>query len=124
MREEQEIKQILIAETVDARSETQSVAGARKISFLLKRSVHISGNTAFSIEVSHDGTNWVTYNGIVDNIVNTNAQTVTRVASKTLSTATSALVALDMDYFCFPFLRVFADVTTDGSNDVWMILET
>lgn len=75
---------------------------------------HTSGNGAFGVEVSNDGTNWVVYNRLVSNVTNTNAQTDTRVAAPTLSTNTSAIYFMP-EQDLFRYLRVFCAVTTDGS---------
>ena len=75
---------------------------------------HTSGNGAFGLEVSNDGTNWVVYNRLISNVTNTNAQFDTRVAAPTLSTNTSSVYFFPTsDYF--RYMRVFVTVTTDGT---------
>ncbi len=75
---------------------------------------HTSGNGVFTVEVSNDGTNWVAYNRLTDNLTNTNAQTDTRVASSTLSSNTSKIYFFPVgDYF--RYIRGVVDVTTDGT---------
>jgi hypothetical protein len=74
---------------------------------------HTSGNGAFGVEVSNDGTNWVVYNRLAPNLVGTNAQTSAAVAAPTLNTNTSAIYFFPVgDYF--RLIRVFVTVTTDG----------
>jgi hypothetical protein len=74
---------------------------------------HTSGNGAFGIEVSNDGTNWVVYNRLISNVTNTNGQFDTRVAAPTLSTNTSSIYFFPTSDL-FRYLRAFVTVTTDG----------
>jgi len=72
-----------------------------------------SGNGAFEVHGSLDGTNWVTL-AVIDNLATTNSETLTRVTSKTLSSNTSVMVFLDP--FVKPkLLRVKVTRTTDGT---------
>lgn len=73
-----------------------------------------SGNGVFTVEVSNDGTNFIAYNRLVDNLTKTNTQTDTYVASCTLSSNTSKIYFFpDGDYF--RFIRVLVNMTTDGA---------
>ncbi len=75
---------------------------------------HTSGNGVFGVEVSNDGVNWVVYNRLIPNVAGTNAQTDAHVVAPTLSTNTSAIYFFPVsDYF--RLIRVFVDVTTDGT---------
>ena len=75
---------------------------------------HTSGNGVFTISVSNDGTNWVTYNRLNDNLANTNAQMDTRVASSTLNSNTTKIYFFPSgDYF--RYIRCTCTVTTDGT---------
>jgi hypothetical protein len=75
---------------------------------------HTSGNGVFGVEISNDGVNWVVYNRLIPNVAGTNAQTNAAVVAPTLSTNTSAIYFFpESDYF--RFIRVFVDVTTDGT---------
>ena len=75
---------------------------------------HTSGNGAFGVEVSNDGSNWVVYNRLTSNVTNTNAQNDTRVAAPTLSSSTSAIYFFPVGDL-FRYMRVFCTVTTDGT---------
>lgn len=75
-----------------------------------------SGNGVMTVLVSNDGTNFVAYNMLIDNVTNTNGQQLTRVASKTLSSNTSVVVALDN--FSWNMIKVTVTFTTDGSYSV------
>lgn len=123
MRDELNLEELFSGETADVTSEAVSVSGAKRISFIFTRASHTSGNTVFTVEGSYDGDTWIALNILIDNAANSNAETLARLASKTLSTATSAIVALDCQNFCFPLLRVKADVTTDGANSAYIMYE-
>lgn len=80
---------------------------------------HTSGNGAFGVEVSNDGTNWVVYNRLNSNVTNTNVQFDTRVAAPTLSSNTSTIYFFPTgDYF--RYIRIFVTVTTDGTYTATM----
>lgn len=79
------------------------------------RSAHSAGSSAFGVEVSNDGTNWVVYNRLITNATNTNAQTDLRAAAPTLSSNTSSIHFFPTsDYF--RYIRVFVTRTTDGTS--------
>ncbi len=89
-------------------------ADKQKLSVQFTASGISSGNGVFSIQVSNDGVNWITYNRLNDNVTNTNAQFDTRVASCTLSTNTSKMYFFpEGDYF--KMVRCLVTVTTDGT---------
>lgn len=103
---------------------TASVANTAALAYdCSKRQLHsiqfvasaiTSGNGAFGVEVSNDGTNWVVYNRLTSNVTNTNAQTDTRTAGPTLSSNTSSIHFFPVgDYF--RYIRVFVTRTTDGT---------
>lgn len=71
-----------------------------------------SASTTFSVQVSADGTNWVTYNKLVDNVANTNAQNITRVSSALLSATSTKTYAMDLSGESYYLMRC---VTVAGS---------
>lgn len=73
-----------------------------------------SGNGVFTVEVSNDGVNWVTYNRLVSNVTNTNAQNDTRVAGPTLSSTGSQMFFFPVTDL-FRFISVSVAWTTDGT---------
>jgi hypothetical protein len=93
-----------------------SLEGVLKATIQLIRADHGSGSSAFIVEVSNDGINWVTYNKLITNVTNTNAQMLTRVGSVTLSSNTSSMVALDLSQDVFSWMRVTVTETTDGTH--------
>lgn len=96
------------------------VAGAKKISMYFGRGDTTgqgnAGSSLFKIQVSADGSTWVDYNKLIDNVTNTNSQTLTRVASKTISAATSTVqVSLDPTDSIYAVRCVVVE-TTDGEH--------
>lgn len=104
-------------------SSALSLEGAKRVSFVLQRSGHTSGNSVFTVEASYDGVNWVVCNNIVDNVANANTENIARVASKQVTTNGYYFLALDTEYFCFPYIRGKVTVTTDGSSNLFVITE-
>lgn len=104
------------ASIVTTTSDPISLEGVKKATLHFIRSAHTSGNGVFSVEVSNDGSNWVTFNKLIDNVANTNAQQLTRVASCTLASNTSKVYTLDLDMDCYKFMRVTVTRTTDGTH--------
>lgn len=99
------------------------IAGAKKVVLVYKRADHSSGKTVFSAEVSLDGTNYITYNKWISNVANTNAQTLTRVASVDTGAAnvTGFLTMSPEDGFLD--IKVTATETTDGTHSAWLYIE-
>lgn len=92
---------------------TADVSMRTKMSLQFTASAITSGNGVFKVYVSNDGTNWVQYNRLTDNVVNTNAQTDTRVASVSLSSNGTKIYFFPVgDYF--RYIGVSLAVTTDG----------
>lgn len=108
-------------QTADKTSGAVNILGAKKVVLFCKRAAHTSGNTAFSAVVGVDG-NEIAYNKWISNVANTNVQDLTRVSSLTLSSATSGFLTMDPSD-TFETIKVTADVTTDGSNSAWLILD-
>lgn len=112
----------LVAVTQTTTSEPINVRGAKKVVIRLQRSNHAAGSTAFSFTGSIDkGTTFDTIN-IVDEVVNTNAQTVTRSASKSLASNSVAYVCIDLEYLALDQIKVTATETTDGTHDAWVYI--
>lgn len=95
-----------------------SLEGAKKVSLRLTRASHSAGSSTFTVTGSIDGTNFTALNNIVTDVTNTNAQTVTRVASVALSSNTSQFVSLDLTYYTLKAIKVVATIATDGSATV------
>lgn len=100
-------------------SQPVDISCAEKVTIVVKRSAHVSGNGAFVVEVSADGVNYVTYNKLIDNVANTNTQTQVRTGTKTLSANGVDFVTLSPEDG-FKFLKVKVTRTTDGTHDAWV----
>ena len=76
----------------------------------------VSGdNGAFGVEVSNDGTNWVVYNRLITNVVNTNDQSDLRATAPTLSSNTSSIHFFPTsDYF--RYIRVFVTASASAGT--------
>lgn len=110
------------AVTATTTSNPIDVRGARKVVIRCERANHAAGSTAFSVTGSVDkGTTFDAVN-IVDEVVNTNAQTVTRSASKTLSANGVSYIALDMEYIAFDQIKCTVTETTDGTHSMWVYI--
>lgn|SRR3569623_158316 len=100
---------------------TADVSMRTKLAIQFVASAITSGNGVFKVYVSNDGTNWVQYNRLTDNVTNTNAQTDTRVASVTLNANGNKMYFFPVgDYF--RYIGVSLAVTTDGTYSA--ILQT
>ena len=108
-------------ETADKTSGAINILGAKKVVLFCKRANHTAGSTTFSAVVGVEG-NEIAYNKWISNVANTNVQDLTRVSSLTLSSATSGFLTMDPSD-TFETIKVTADVTTDGANSAWLILD-
>lgn len=109
-------QKFLDAVTATTTSEAFSLEGVKKLTLQFIRADHSAGSSAFAVTVSNDGVNYVTYNKLIDNVTNTNAQTLTRVASCTLSSNTSKVYSMDLADDCYKWMKVTVTETTDGTH--------
>lgn len=114
---------LLSGVTATTTSKAISILGAKRITLMLTRANHTSGTSAFKVQVSLDGATFVDLNKLIDNVTNTNAQTLTRVLTKTLSSATSDTVSVDMDGNIYKEMRVVGTITTDGNATCKVLIE-
>ena len=102
------------------------VGQARRIGVLVRRTNHSSGNTVFSFKAGYENLDesptMSTFNMMIDNVTNTNAQTQTRIASKTLSSNTDAVMWVDPS-IKINLLEVDYNTTTDGAATVFILIE-
>jgi hypothetical protein len=114
---------VIVSVTDTTTSSAINIKGAQRVSFFFQRTNHTAGKTVFSVTVSVDGTTYTTYNKLIDNVANTNQQTLTRVASYDTGTANaSAIYSMSPeDTFCF--LKVTATETTDGTHNAWVVID-
>lgn len=95
------------------------VAGFRRVGVQLKAANITSGNGVFKIQGTVNGTDWAFLN-FIDNLANSNSQTLTRVASKTLSANSNVLAWLD-EGLSLRAIRMHVTVTTDGSYSAYLL---
>lgn len=100
------------------------VGDAKKIGILVRVSGHTSGNTVFTVKGGMedlDGSPTMTaLSVLLTNVANTNAQTLLRVASVTLSANGDAFMWLD-DFMCLSMLEVDYNTTTDGAVTIFIL---
>lgn len=116
---------IVALNAVDATTTSNAIdiQGAKKISLVFTRTNHSAGSSAFSVDVSLDGTTWIAFNKLISNVTNTNAQTITRVASVSLASNTSSVVDMDLATGTYSKMRVTATETTDGNHTAKVMIE-
>jgi len=114
---------VLDAVTATTTSDPVNIENAEKITLQFIRANHSAGSSAFAVTVSLDGTNYVTYNKLIDNVTNTNAQTLTRVAGATLSSNTSKVYTMDMVSDHYRWMKVTVTETTDGTHSALALVD-
>jgi len=96
-----------------------------RVAILYRRANHGSGSTAFTVKGGFGADAAATptmtaYNMLIDNLTDTNAQSETRINSKTLNADGDAMVWLDPA--CpVTHLEVTATETTDGTHSAFII---
>ena len=111
------------AVTATTTSEEIIIAGAKKVSLMFTRANHSAGSSTFTVEVSLNGTTYVAYNKLISNVTNTNAQTLTRVASVALSSDTSALYSMDLQHDSIYSMKITVTEATDGTHTAQCLIE-
>lgn len=109
--------------TATTTSQAVNVENAKKVIFMFKREDHSAGKTVFSVTVSPDGTNFITYNKLIDNVVNSNSQQLTRVASYDTGAANATKFYTLSPGDCFKEVKVTATETTDGTHTAKVIVQ-
>lgn len=112
---------LLSAVTATTTSNGFRVGPMSKLSLVLTAASIATGNGVFTVDVSNDGSTWIAYNRLVDNVANSNVQTDTRVASKTLNSNSSVIVFFSQDDF-FEYIRVTVTRTTDGAYTASLLM--
>jgi hypothetical protein len=132
----------LSAVTATTTSKKFWVGGASRIGIQLRRADHSSGSSAFAVKGSleplesaqvktkdefnnpHGGTGVTVtaLNMLIDNVTNTNAQTLTRVNGKTLSSNGDAFLWIPPECLV-NWLEITVTETTDGTHSAWIVVE-
>jgi len=118
-----ELVKLITAATATTVSDPVNIENAEKITLIFTRENHSAGSTAFSVEVSLDGVTYVAFSKMISNVTNTNAQTKTRVASVSLASNTSSVVAMDLENDIYRWMRVTATETTDGTHTAKALIQ-
>lgn len=113
----------LNAVTATTTSNEIPISGAKKVTLALTRANHGSGSSAFKVQVSVDGSTYVDYNGLMEDLTNTNAQDVTRVTTITLSANGTTMARLDLSSMGFLGMKVVVTETTDGTHTAKALVE-
>ena len=111
-----------ITAAVVAGSPVSGIFGASNacnISFQFNCANHTSGNGVLTVLGSNDGVTYTAIAFIDPTVANTNAQNITRVLSKTLSSNASAIGTIE-NWFKFQFIKFTVTITTDGTYDVYV----
>jgi hypothetical protein len=109
--------------TVTTTSRDVQCAGARKVTFRVKRTNHSSGSSAFSVEATLNGDDFFTYNFLIDHVTNANTENLTRVAGKTLNSNSEAVFSMDLANMGVLAFRLKVVETTDGTHYGEYLLE-
>lgn len=106
----------LDAVTATTTSDPINIEGCLKMTLQFTRANHSAGSSLFAVTVSNDGTNYVTYNKLIDNVVNAIAEGLVRVASSSLASNTSKVYTMDLENDTFKWMKVSVTETTDGTH--------
>lgn len=109
-----EIKPVLSSISATTTSSALNVTGAEKVTLSFTTSNILperSATSTFVVTGSVDGTNYVTVNKLVDNVADTNAESLTRVSSVILDTNTTKFYSLDLEHDNFKFIKVTDTIT-------------
>ena len=113
---------LLNAAVTTTTGEIFAVGDREHLSVQFIASAITSGNGVFLLEVSNDGTNFVQYNRLVDNVVNAITEGDVRVASCTLNSNINKMYFIDhSDHF--EYVRAKVTRTTDGTYSAIMHTE-
>lgn len=103
------------------------IEGVRKASLFFIRTDGAEGDgghTDLTVQMSRDGTNWVTSNMLISNAANAINQDVTRVAGLALGTNEILTAAVDLENGTPKYIRfVSTDDSDDGEITVQVVLE-
>ena len=92
-----------------------NIGRAEKVVFEFKRAAHGSGSSAFGVEVSNDGTNFIQYNKLIKSQTNANTETLVRSGTVTLGSNTTEIYTMSPED-TFEYCRIYVTETTDGTH--------
>ena len=101
------------------------IEDATKLMIVVQRADHSSGSSAFSAEVSHDGTNYVQYDRWIDNVASTNAEFPVEGTTKSLAgNGNDVMIMSPEDCGLYKYIKVKVTETTDGTHSAWVVWQT
>lgn len=115
--------------TATTTSNLVDVRGAKRIGFLFRRANNAGGSSTFAVKGGmEDGSDastptMTTLNMLIDNVTNSNAQTLTRVASKAISNANGDVLLWLSPECAVAWLSVTATIASDGDAKCLILLE-
>lgn len=116
------VTKVLNAVTDTTTAGAVNIEDAKKVMVVVKRADHSSGSSAFTAEVSVDESNYITYDRFVDNISNTNGESVSHITTKTLAGDGNDFVVMSLeDVGMFKDIKVTVTETTDGTHSAWVV---
>ncbi len=127
--------------TATTTSDKYYIGGATRVGLMFRRADHSLGATALSAKISLQplsdatgskdslgrptggaGVTVTACNMLIDNVANTNGQTLTRVASKSLGANGDAFLWIDP--LCLAnWIELTLTETTDGTHSAWLVIE-
>ena len=113
---------VIVDATETTTSAPFSLENAEKVSFVFQRSDHSSGSSAFKLQISVDGTNWIDYAELIPNINNSPVEQLSRVTTVTISDDNTAAASKSMAD-TYPLGRIVVTETTDGTHNAWVIIQ-
>ena len=109
-----ETETVLNAISATTTSDVVDITGADRVTLSFNvESVTGTGlaTSTFGVTVSADGTNFVTYNKLVDNVVDSNSQSLTRVASFAMDSNSTKIYSMDLEHDVIKFMKVTDTIT-------------
>lgn len=112
------VKDVTVMDAVTATTTSSAIdiRGAKRATLFLDQDLvnQSSGlsTTTFAVTVSTDKSTFVTYNKLIDNVVNSNSQDLTRVASKVVDDGTDYILTMDLSEDVFSQFKVTATTLT------------
>jgi len=109
-----------ITQSASPTSTAFRLAGAKRATFFFSQGLNGAaagrGTTTFQIWIGSDVTvtnddAFIVYNKLISNVTNTNAQTLTRVASVALDSTATSTVSMDLESDSYPILKCVASST-------------
>jgi len=100
---------------VDTTSDAFDISGAKAICIEHIGTGITTREGVLTVTVSTDGTNFRAYAMLITDIANSNAQTLTRVASNTISATGVDLLWMTPETLAFKEMKVAIDITDSGT---------